>query len=369
MPKSTQSRPFFVYHVNPATQGGDQSCLARLNAAGVEMLEVTDVYRALARLGRMNANDLRAVVVCVDGMARRELAFFPLLSRVVEGVSVYVYGSEPAMISCSATIEAVGAKRLDDSAIGVLSAPTMDLDVDSAPNLEHSKPIMPAGVDIDLEDRLLQQCAKEDQIVEEQSEGPVAEPSDDVKEDDLEGVFDPEYQDELDLSRFDAPEPVRWPGKDLKAVTELTEASHGESEVSGGVLQGDMNSTAGLPQKERLGAEITIEDVDVPAEELVERLRRLEGESSASTDLDASGLTGTPDNVVRVPWGEYSDAPTRTPPDEQANSAHGDLPPNNENTSRAQDDDDLPLITDEELDALIGDRHGESDTRQEGEDR
>lgn len=51
-----------------------------------------DVYRGLARLLRMSADQFRAVIVCLDGLGAAEFEFFAVVSRLRPRVPVYVYG-------------------------------------------------------------------------------------------------------------------------------------------------------------------------------------------------------------------------------------------------------------------------------------
>lgn len=64
-----------------------------------------DVYRGLARLCRAEGDDVRGVIVCVDGLGTAELAFFAIASRVRHGLDLLVYADDPSSTWIATALE------------------------------------------------------------------------------------------------------------------------------------------------------------------------------------------------------------------------------------------------------------------------
>ena len=107
-----------VLHVAPLEQASAREMAEVIRQSGCEVVAVGDVYRALARLGRMSAGDVAAVIVCLDRLTEAQLEFIQLASRQHRGVPVYVYGQPQARSKIDAAVRlgaagAVDAARLD----------------------------------------------------------------------------------------------------------------------------------------------------------------------------------------------------------------------------------------------------------------
>lgn len=128
---------------------------AKLATAGLDVRDIGDVYRALARIGNAGPNLPLAVVVCADGLTRAEIEFFSIVARVHRGLAVYVYGQSSARERIASAIDMGATGELTDDVIRTLadatSSPpsTVEDDVPSAsasPQPEVSEGVAPESL-------------------------------------------------------------------------------------------------------------------------------------------------------------------------------------------------------------------------------
>ena len=102
-----------VLHVAPRQHDPARQIETALRAAGCEVVSVPDVYRALARIGRLGAEAFSAVVVCVDRLQAEELEFFQLVARHHREIPAHAYGQSHAAARLETAVD-LGARRLAD---------------------------------------------------------------------------------------------------------------------------------------------------------------------------------------------------------------------------------------------------------------
>ena len=124
---------------------------ARLTATGLDVRDVSDVYRALARIGSAGSNSPLAVVVCADDLTTAELEFFSIVGRIHRSVAVYVYGRSSARERIAQAIDMGATGELTDDVIRTLADTTTstpstgDDDAAAAPASLHSEDIEDAA--------------------------------------------------------------------------------------------------------------------------------------------------------------------------------------------------------------------------------
>jgi hypothetical protein len=95
---------------------------ARLASASLQVSTCGDVYRGLSRLCLSGPDDLRAVIVCVDGLVAADFEFFAIASRMYRGVPVYVYGRQRATSQIARAIELGAIEQVTEDIIAGLAA-------------------------------------------------------------------------------------------------------------------------------------------------------------------------------------------------------------------------------------------------------
>lgn len=112
-----------VLHIRPEPSGPSPDDMdARLASASLQVSPCGDVYRGLSRLCLTGPDDLRAVIVCVDGLVAADFEFFAIASRMYSGVPVYVYGCQRATSQIARAIELGAAEQVTEVIIAGLAA-------------------------------------------------------------------------------------------------------------------------------------------------------------------------------------------------------------------------------------------------------
>jgi hypothetical protein len=112
-----------VLHIRPELRTGDsaEAITAALAHEEISIEAFTDVFRGLSRLLRTRADRIRAVLVCVDGVAASEFEFFAIANRLRPLVPVYVYGNPRAAARISRAIEFGASGPVTDELIAGLA--------------------------------------------------------------------------------------------------------------------------------------------------------------------------------------------------------------------------------------------------------
>lgn len=105
---------------------------AALRAFGDSVTPFHDVYRTLARLCAKGASPPGALLVCVDDLGRAEMEFFSIVARTRRGLPVYAYGEERARHRVESAV-ALGAIEASEAVILALA----DDDARHAPPIHH----------------------------------------------------------------------------------------------------------------------------------------------------------------------------------------------------------------------------------------
>jgi hypothetical protein len=112
-----------VLHIRPEPSGSSADDMdARLASASLQVSTCGDVYRGLSRLCLSGPDDLRAVIVCVDGLVAADFEFFAIASRMYRGVPVYVYGRQRSTSQIARAIEVGAAEQVTEDIIAGLAA-------------------------------------------------------------------------------------------------------------------------------------------------------------------------------------------------------------------------------------------------------
>ena len=171
-----------VLHIRPELRPGDsaEAIVAALAREEISVETFTDVFRGLSRLLRTRADRIRAVLVCVDGVAASEFEFFAIAKRLRPLVPVYVYGNPRTAARITRAIEFGATAPVTDEllaglACSVAHPPARPTSVSEpavvASNEEAVAGVAPMeseGMDVTVEDEL-------DEIVGESEPGTVQE--------------------------------------------------------------------------------------------------------------------------------------------------------------------------------------------------
>jgi hypothetical protein len=264
----------------------------RLSDAGLKVRDVGDVYRALARLGRAQEAPPVAVVVCMDDLAASEIEFFSLVRRIHRGLAVYVYATDGARERAARAIALGATGELTDEAFAALG--------EWEPTAYTAPPTNP----------------------------PPDAPSSGVPR-----RIDRPDDNALHETRIDPPE-----SDASRAVRRDMPDDDGDSDPWIEPIDDDDDEIA-PPRTDRSGGDETREPSVEP-----QPVR-----PSAASDEDGESALPA---AARFPWRRYEDGPRRTPPTRRspatAGESNADGPDRSDRTCE-------PLLTDEELRALIGD--------------
>lgn len=271
-----------IFDVNASRAATRDRCtwLAALEAGNdCAVVQSTDVYRALAQLGRDRDRPPSAILVCVDELTPAEDEFFTLARRLCRGVSIGIYAARPS--------------RLD-------RYKTWDL--------------RPINTDAELREWLAVRS-----ISSEQSPSPSGETASSPRH--HRATTDP----------------------DTAQQRPPTDSPHPE------------NATSPRPRAVEVPLTPSANPVETDAPPPIVVTGDDDEEHDAADDREtaAHDETDPAPNTVRVPWLRYEGAPHRAAPEQPSS--------NNESsrTGRAADvrarQPYEPLLTDDELRALIGD--------------
>ena len=322
---------------------------ATLRAFGGAVEAFHDVYRTLVRLCAKDSPSPRALLVCVDDLGRAEMEFFSIVSRIRRDVPVYVYGEERARHRVERAV-ALGAVEADEAAIFAL----VDDDVRNAPPIHHLSIPPPRSRD---DSAPLERTSGDEKTIVDGSPCAPAE----------------SHTNPCGSSLPVAPQPDSIAAPPIFA----TQAPLDDDETP---PHADNSPSAAVSRNETA----------VPTLRLAAAPDEIE---YATADANEAGGAETPprveevesDRPARVPWLRYDDRPVRLPP-RRASSPNDDgsakiaRSSNGSPVARAEDPaaaaasmnppsrslSDLrfePLLTEEELRALLGDELEELDSR------
>ncbi len=255
-----------------------------------------DVYRGLARLCRKEQETSPwAVVVCVDGLGPTEMEFFSIVSRMCHDVDVYVYGGDHSTSRVAKAIELGASGEATEDVIRKLAAPP-------------STPVPESLVTKPHPDVSCEAPAVERSGPREASQGTPPSPGATVR------------SAAISRSERDASTP--------------SERRATNSDEQGAAVSDEPETTT--PTKPPVTTSI---ETSAPS------ARKTEDGKEKADDESSDG-------TVRVPWLRYKDGPVRTPPERRTSSS--DAPAASQRvTSKASPQE--PLLTEEELQALLGD--------------
>ena len=265
----------------------------------------SDVYRGLARLGRSTSDsDVRAydiAMICVDGFSSVELEFFSIVARRYPQISIYVYSPQSSRVRLDRAIE-LGAAGL---ASAELIQSIVDTQTTTAP--------MPQNVQNESAQTPQQLIAGETPHEHSQENLAHENPDHPVEE-------------------LVMPEELVTPPDTVTQETTLQEEE----------LQ-KITPQETRPQDMQV--------VDVDEIETQEDAFDLEEEEPLDDPQDE------PAGPARVPWIRYQNTPARTAPQpqpvRQPPVAHETMNDNPQPVMRRNIDE--PLLSEEELEALLGD--------------
>lgn len=325
---------------------------AALRAFGESVAPFHDVYRTLARLCANDASPPGALLVCVDDLGRAEMEFFSIVARTCRGVPVYAYGEERARHRVESAV-ALGAIEASEATILALA----DDDARHAPPIHHLSVPPPPPRD----------CAAP-------REGSIPEPvtgksslADGSPSDPAESLANP----------CGSTAPVASRQHSMTAPTTVTVKTKLDGEATA--------STGGAPSDVEVG-----DGPDTPSLRLAAAPDEVEyatpdGNDGSNVEMPPRVDEEESDRPARVPWLRYDDRPVRLPPRRAASPAeegpatfgpsgngysgahpafHSAVTPPAMNPSRSLSDLRFePLLTEEELRALLGDELDELDPR------
>ena len=292
-----------VLHIRPAPVDGD--CGAKMDAV-LETLPFAvqncgDVYRGLARLCREKEGQeaWQAIFVCVDGLGSAEMEFFSIVSRTRRDLDVYVYGGDRSASQVARAIERGASGEATEEVVRKLAAmPVTESRVGSAP------PEVPRG----------ESAAN--------SEAPTVQ-----------------HPGTGESAREPSPHPA---ASDVAASIAQVEPSVSASAEPGATTSDQQHADiAGIPS--------TATPAEPPETTSDETSAAQADETEAREEADDKASAAT----VRVPWLRYGDGPARTPPKRSESSPNRSESPRR-SASKASPQHE-PLLTDEELQALLGD--------------
>lgn len=292
-PSSTQPARS-ILHVRTGPSRQVQALAARLTDRSLVVDVCDDVYRALARLGRAEADTPTVVFICMDDLLPMELEFFKFAKRLNGDLQIYVYGSNGPRDRMTTAIE-----------LGADGVVTEDLLDELA-----GQPVQPPIVESES-DSASGGARDEDENVTSDSVPPAEPASGDS------------------VSR---PEPLAAPSVDPVGRVEPPPALRIDEESA--------RATGELAQDEGHAGPADIEYDEPTSDEA--------GDVEDEDDEESM-------RPVRVPWLRYDQAPPRDPPDAAPRPKPWRPPP------PAQPDRSRPLLTEEEVRALMGEDFPETD--------
>ena len=309
------SQPVLL-HVAPPNGSDDHTVSQWIRAADLRTRHCDDVYRALAYLGRCG-DAVPGVVVNVTTLGSPEMEFFSIMAREFRAARVLVYGDDQSDAKVAHALELGAAGRADQSAI-------QGMQWDSAP------PTVCDGAG-DSDDTSAAVESVDDLERRAAADGPETSAS-------RRRNGDPDIADSAPGTA--APYAVR----SQSCVDQQGGGRTGSDDAAAPI---DAEDDARFPRSaadpdDRIERGWTVPRDDDHGDLATEAVGEGDGDGVVGED-SPSAIDRMPKGDVRVPWKKYADAPVRLPP-RRADDEVQPVP------SEYQ-----PLLSDEELAALLGD--------------
>lgn len=309
------SQPVLL-HVAPSDGSDGHTVSQWIRAADLRTRHCDDVYRALAYLGR-RGNAIPGVVVNVTTLGSPEMEFFSIMAREFRAARVLVYGDDRSDSKVARALELGATGRADQSAI-------QGLQRDSAP------PTVCDGSG-DSDDTSAEVESVDDIDRPAVADGPATSAS-------RRRNGDPDIADSAPGAA--APYAVR----SQSCVVQQGGGRTGSDDAAAPI---DAEDDARFPRSaagsdDRIERGWTVPRDDDHGDLATEAVGEGDGNGVVGED-SRSASERMPAGEVRVPWKKYADAPVRLPP-LRADNAVEPVP-----------SEYRPLLSDEELAALLGD--------------
>lgn len=313
------SQPVLL-HVAPSDGSDGHTVSQWIRAADLRTHRCDDVYRALAYLGRYEGA-IPGVVVNVTTLGSPEMEFFSIMAREFRAARVLVYGDDRSDAKVARALELGATGRADQSSI-------QGIQRDAVSHTAYDGAGAPDGADADVES---------------------------VDDFDRPAVVDGPETSGSSRRNGDRDTADAAPGA---AVTPFAVRPQSCVDQQGGGRTGSDDAAAPIGAEEddfrflrsaaesedRIEGEWTVPCDDDPSELATEAVGDGKGVIGGVIGEDSrSVIDQAPSGDVRVPWKKYANAPVRRPP-ERMNDAIKPVPLEYQ-----------PLLSDEELAALLGD--------------
>ena len=180
-----QSSPLAdLVHIRPGFTGESERIDELLEATGLRVAILTDIYRGLARLACLAMDgeapsSLRAVLVQVDDLGPPEMEFFSITSRVLPRTPVLVYGSDRLQSRVEKALECGATDRASPETIARLAAGEADSTDEDPANRKAAAPTLaaqPVEEGVELESDAVQEPAAFPQVVRDDPPPPEDQP-------------------------------------------------------------------------------------------------------------------------------------------------------------------------------------------------
>ena len=308
-----------MLHV-PGTAGDSGPAMRQaLDRCGAEVVEAAHLYSALAKLSRRRGFDIGVVLVCVDWLDPDEVEFFTIVARSHADLPVYVYGNGEDKHNVQLALRN-GAK-------GVVWPDGIAHVVDGSGEIEDLESVTPPS----------------ETVAEVPGAPTVPIPGTD------EEPVGPDEPPGVHLHLAPAGEERDLPADKCTGEHEID--TERDRSLLSMVEEGYEDISLGEDVSEVPTAEAPKEPAQPPPSvdgEAPEVDLRLAAPPDATEAAPESGAEPSLSELARqrtLPWESRPDRPMRTPPT-------GAEPPKAE---AASNDTDIPLLTPEELEALLGD--------------